>query len=463
MFDTQTYSARRDALLRGLASRGERRGTALLLGNRESPMNYAANCYSFRQDSSFLYFVGLELPGLAATIDLESGTVALYGDDATMDDIVWTGPQPPVAELAARAGIATAHPRSALGRDLGSGSGSHILYLPPYRADSRAELAELTGRPYAAVDKGASLPLIKAAVALREVKSQPEIGEMDRAVAITVDMHRAALATARAGMLESDVYGRVAEVAFASGGGLSFSVIATTKSATLHTHSHDRRLQNGGLFLLDAGAEAPSGYAGDLSTSFPVGPRFDDRQRTIYELALRMQRKACSLLRPGVAFRDVHAAAAREGVVGLKELGLMRGDPDEAVASGAYAFFFPCGTGHMIGLDVHDMEDYGEIHVGYEGTERSPLFGLKSLRLAKPLKAGMTFTVEPGIYFIPELFAMWEAEGRFSDFIDYAAVRPWLDFGGMRNEEDWLVTEGGARMLGPPFDKSAAAIERARA
>jgi Xaa-Pro aminopeptidase len=286
---------------------------------------------------------------------------------------------------------------------------------------------------------------------------------MDRAVAVTVDMHNAALATARSGMLESDLYGRVAEVALASGGGLSFPVIATTKGATLHRHSHDRALEAGGLFLLDAGAELPSGYAGDLSTTFPIGPRFDDRQKAVYEIVLRMHRKACSMLRPGVSFRDVHFAAAREGVVGLKELGLMRGYPDEAVASGAYAFFFPCGTGHMIGLDVHDMEDYGELHVGYEGLERSRLFGLKSLRLAKPLRSGMTFTVEPGIYFIPELYAMWEAEGRFADFIDYAAVKPWLDFGGMRNEEDWLVTESGARMLGPAFDKSIEAIERSRA
>ncbi len=286
---------------------------------------------------------------------------------------------------------------------------------------------------------------------------------MEKAVSITVDMHKAALSTARAGMLESDIYGRVAEVAFASGGGLAFPVISTTKGATLHTHSHDARLEAGGLFLLDAGAEAPSGYAGDLSTTFPIGPRFDERQRVVYELVLRMHRKACSMLGPGVAFRDVHMAAAREGVVGLKELGLMRGDPDEAVASGAYAFFFPCGTGHMIGLDVHDMENYGEIHVGYEGSERSSLFGLKSLRLAKRLKAGMTFTVEPGLYFIPELYAAWEAEGRFASFIDYAAAKPWLGFGGVRNEEDWLVAEGGARMLGPAFDKSTAAIERSRA
>jgi Xaa-Pro aminopeptidase len=463
MFDPKTYTDRRDALLLGLAARGLREGTVLLLGHRESPMNYADNCYSFRQDSSFLYFVGVSQPGLAATIDLGSGAATLYGDDATMDDIVWTGPQSAVAELAARSGIGDSRPRASLSADLSSARREGLLYLPPYRADSRAELAELTGLPYAEVNAGASLPLVKAAIELREIKSALEIAQMDEAVAITVDMHRAALEIARPDMLESEVYARVAEAALASGGGLSFPVIATTKGATLHAHSHDLRLEAGGLFLLDAGAEAPSGYAGDLSTTFPISPAFDERQRAIYELVLRMHRRACSLLKPGVAYRDVHFAAAREGVLGLKELGLMHGDPDEALSSGAYAFFFPCGTGHMIGLDVHDMEDYGEIHVGYEGTERSKLFGLKSLRLAKPLKSGMTFTVEPGIYFIPELYAMWEAEGRFKDFIDYAAVRPWLSLGGVRNEEDWLVTQGGARMLGPEFDKSAEAIERARA
>ena len=461
MFEAQTYIHRREALIRGLAARGINTGTVLLLGHRESPMNYADNCYVFRQDSSFLYFVGIPQANLAATIELASGRTVLYGDEATLDDIVWTGPQTSPAELAEASGIKSTKARSALASDL-AGARLGLLYFPPYRADSRAELAELTSTPYAEANAGASLPLIKAAIALREIKSELEIAEMDKAVAITVDMHKAALTTARAGMLESDVYGRVVEVALASGGGLSFPVIATTKGATLHTHSHDRALEAGGLFLLDAGAEAPSGYAGDLSTSFPISPRFDTRQRAIYELALRMHKKACSLLKPGVNYRDVHFAAAREGVLGLKELGLMKGDSDEAVNSGAYAFFFPCGTGHMIGLDVHDMEDYGEIHVGYGSSERSRLFGLKSLRLAKPLKAGMTFTVEPGIYFIPELYAMWEAEGRFADFIDYAAVKPWLGFGGMRNEEDWLVTPQGARMLGPAFDKSVEAIEHMR-
>lgn len=463
MFDSTTYCERRAALVRGLAARGICEGAVLLISNRESPINYADNCYSFRQDSTFLYFIGLSQPNLAAAIDVATGAIALYGDDASMDDIVWTGPQPRIQQLAALSGISETRPRSSLVRDLHSRE-HQLLFFPPYRADSRAELAEISGIPYAKVDAAASLPLIQTAIQLREIKTAEELVEIERAVAVTVDMHKAALATARAGMLEADIYARVAEVALASGGELSFPVIATTKGATLHTHSHGRRLEAGGLFLLDAGAEAASGYAGDLSTSFPISPNFDSRQASIYQLVMKMHGRACSLLRPGIKYRDVHFAAAREGVIGLKELGLMKGDPDEAVESGAYAFFFPCGVGHMMGLDVHDMEDYGEIHVGYQaGQSRSKLFGWKSLRLAKELKPGMTFTVEPGLYFIPELYDQWKAEGRFADFIDYAKVGSWLDFGGIRNEEDWLVTDSGAKLLGPSFDKSLAAIEAARA
>jgi Xaa-Pro aminopeptidase len=260
MFSPETFTERRVSLLGSLAAQGLHEGIVILLGHRESPMNYADNCYSFRQDSSFLYFVGVSRADLAATIDLSSGKATLYGDDATLDDIVWTGPQTAVAALAESSGLSATRPRSALANDLDRPRGG-LLYLPPYRAEGRAELAELARLPYDEVNASASLPLIKAAIALREIKSGTEVAELDRAVAITVDMHRAALTTARAGMLESDVYGRVVEVALASGGDLSFPVIATTKGATLHIHSHDRRLEAGGLFLLDAGAEAPSFYA----------------------------------------------------------------------------------------------------------------------------------------------------------------------------------------------------------
>jgi Xaa-Pro aminopeptidase len=459
MFAQAVYKARRDALRKGLEARGEKGGIVLLLGNDESPMNYLDNAYPFRQDSSFLYFFGLSRPGLVGTIDLESGAATLYGDDLSIDDIVWTGPEPSLPELAAQVGVGQTRPLSALQTACAA---TRLLYLPPYREETRRKLAELSGLAPGAVAPGASLNLIRSAIALREIKDQGEVAELEAATATSVAMHRAALAMARPGMVESEIAARVTEVAIAAGGGLSFPAIATTKGATLHNHRHDRIIQDGQLFLLDAGAEGASGYAGDLTTTFPVSRRFDERQRAIYEIVLSMGEAATALLGPGLPFSAAHDAAARAGVLGLARLGLMRGDPDEAVSAGAHALFFPHGLGHMIGLDVHDMENYGEEWVGYDGAARSPQFGRKSLRLAKPLRAGMVHSVEPGIYFIPELILAWKAEGRFSDYIDYGRIHEYIPVGGIRNEEDWLVTETGGRRLGPAFDKSVAAIEAAR-
>jgi Xaa-Pro aminopeptidase len=421
-------------------------------------MNYADNAYPFRQDSSFLYFFGQPLPGLAASIDLASGKSCLYGDDPSLDDIVWTGPEPSVSELARKVG-AEARPRKRLAAD---SAGQRLLFLPHYRADGIRELSLLLGIEPEAVLGRVSVPLIQSAIALREVKDPGEIAELEAAVSTTVAMHKAAIEIAEPGMRESDIQARVSAVALADGGGLSFPVIATTKGSTLHNHRYDNRLKEGGLFLLDAGAEAPSGYAGDLTTTFPIGGRYDERQRAIYEIVLGMGAASIALLAPGRPFSAVHDAAARAAVVGLSRLGLMRGDPDEAVAAGAYALFFPHGLGHMIGLDVHDMENYGEQWVGYDGAERSEQFGRKSLRLSKPLKAGMVHSVEPGLYFIPELISAWKAEGRFADYIAYDKIDAFLPVGGIRNEEDWLVTASGARRLGPDFDKSIASIEGLR-
>ncbi len=461
MFEAQIYQRRRAALIGGLAARGCHEGRVLFLGNSESPMNYADNAYPFRQDSSFLYFFGLARPGLAACIELGTGHTTLFADDPSVDDLVWTGPQPAAAELAALTGADEARPRSALAAFAGR-TRSAILYLPPYRADTRYELAELLGIRLADVEAQVSIPLVRAALELRECKAPEEIAEIETAVATTVQMHRAALACARPGMRESEIAARVTEIALASGGGLSFPVIATTRGATLHNHDHSRLLEAGDCFLLDCGAETARGYAGDLTTSFPVGPRFDDRRRALYEIVLAMGQAAVAAIAPGRPFRDAHAAAARAAVEGLATLGLMRGEPEEAVERGAHALFFPHGLGHQIGLDVHDMESYGEIWVGYDGAERRSDFGWKSLRLAKPLKVGMVFSVEPGLYFIPGLVARWKAERKFEAFIDYAAVENFLDVGGFRNEEDWIATETGARRLGPDFDKSLAAIEAAR-
>jgi len=476
MFDASVYIDRREALRTSLLSRGVSEGIILFLGNRESPMNYADNAYPFRQDSSFLYFFGIAQPNLAAIIDIATGQSTVFGDDVSMEDIVWTGQVPAIAELAARSGVRNVAPRAALagaaaragsGAAPRSGSGqgpgaAKLIFLPPYRADSRAELAELLGISLHEVDSRASLPLIASAIALREIKQAPEIVEIERAVAVSVEMHRSIIECAKPGLCEAELAALASGIALGSGGRLAFPTIATTRGAVLHNHDYSRVLREGGLFLVDAGAETVSGYAGDLSSTFPISPRFSERQRAIYEIVLAAQKKAISLLKPGRPFIDAHFAAARVIVEGLSGLGLMRGDPDEAVRQGAHAMFFPCGVGHQMGLDVHDMENYGEVWVGYDGEPKSKQFGLASLRLAKPLRAGMVHTVEPGIYFIPELIARWKAERKLESFITYDSLDEWLDFGGMRNEEDWLITEDGARRLGPEFDKSAEGIEASR-
>ncbi|HOX31213.1 MAG TPA: Xaa-Pro aminopeptidase [Spirochaetales bacterium] len=461
VFDASTYSGRRDRLISLLAASGAAEGLALFLGAEPSPMNYADNCHRFRQDSSFLYFFGLQLPGLAASIDLATGKATLYADAPGPDEVVWTGPRPGPAELAAQAGIESVRPRPTLAAD--ARAAKALLWLPPYRAEGRDELAALAGIGAAEVAGRSSLPLVRAALALREIKSPAEIRQMEEAAAASVAMHRAAISGAQAGMREYEVTSLIAGAAYSAGCQLAFPIIATTRGETLHNLEDRNELKAGGLFLVDAGAETAEGYAGDLSSTFPIGRRFEGRQRDIYELSLAAQRAAAACVRPGVPFRDAHLAACRTIFDGLKALGVARGDTEEAIAAGAHALFFPCGTGHQIGLDVHDMESYGEVWVGYEGQPKSSQFGLKSLRMAKPLKSGMVVTVEPGIYFIPALVERWKADPRLASFVDFAALEPFMAVRGIRNEEDWLVTETGGRALGPAFDKSLAAIEKLRA
>lgn len=457
MFDSSVYRKRREALRRSLADRGRDSGTVLIPGNRESPMNYADNPYPFRQDSSFLYFAGIPEPALALTLDLGTGKALLYGDEISLDDVIWTGPRPSLRDLAEAAGLDGVRPRASLAGDAGSAPG--LLFLPPYRAEHREELSEILGIPAKAVEARASGDLIRAVIALREVKEPREIERMDAAADLSADMHRAVLARARPGIREAELAARAEEVARAGGAGLAFPVIATTRGSVLHNHDHSGTLADGDLFLMDMGAETVDGYAGDLTTTFPVNGRFDPRQREIYEILLSAFRAATAALAPGVPYRDVHFAAAREIFTGMKALGLARGNTEEALAAGAHALFFPHGVGHQIGLDVHDMESLGEVNVGYDGRPKSPQFGLRSLRLAKPLKPGMTVTVEPGIYFIAPLVAKWKAEELHRGFLDYPRIEEWISLGGMRNEENWMVTETGARKLGGPFDKDASALQ----
>lgn len=460
MFPTSTYVERRRRLRERL---GE--GILLFLGNEESPMNYADNAYAFRQDSSFLYFFGLDSPGLAAVIDLDEGRETLYGDDPGLEDIVWTGPQPSLAERDARVGVGRSLPRAALAEVLGRArtGGRSIHFLPPYRAENLLRLHELLGRPVAELRGAASAAFAEAVIALRAVKGEEEIAELDRAADLGVDMHRAAIALARPGMVEAELAAEVRRIALAPGGDISFPIILSRDGETLHNHGHGNRLEEGDLVLCDFGAETALHYASDLSSTFPVSPRFSAAQREVYEVALAAHEAAIAALAPGRPYLEVHHAACRALARGLGELGLMKGDPDEAVAAGAHALFFPCGTGHMLGLDAHDMEDLGELRVGYAGRERSSQFGLKSLRLARPLEPGFVVTIEPGIYFIPELIDRWRAEGRFSAFLVWDRIEAFRNFGGIRNEEDFLITSSGSRRLGKAKPKTAAEIEALRA
>ena len=445
-FSLQTYKRRRDQLKQDVGQ-----GILLFLGNGEVGINYADNTYPFRQDSSFLYFFGISQPGLAAIIDIDEGREVVFGNELTIDDIVWTGAVPTVGELSREVGVGETMPLTSLKAclDKAKAKGQTIHFLPPYRAEHRTWLWELLQVEPAAQDGQASLPFIKAVVKQRNHKDEEELACIEQAVDISTEMHLAAYRMARPGMHEAEVAAAVAEVAARKGRQLAFPTIATVRGQVLHNHGFIHLMEEGDIFLLDAGAEGPGGYAGDLSSSMPVGQRFSTRQEEIYNIHLESFHAAVSQLKPGTPFRNAHLAAAAKIAEGMKGLGLMKGDPQEAAAIGAYALFFPCGVGHMMGLDVHDMENLGEQYVGYaDGERKSTQFGFKSLRLARPLEPGFVFTVEPGIYFIPELIDQWATEKRFADFICYDKLHAWRDFTGLRNELNYVITTDGVRRLG---------------
>lgn len=458
MFSPDTYKSRRAELKKRLGS-----GVVLLLGNNLVGMNYHDNEYDFRQDSTFLYFFGLAHDGLNAVIDIDNDRDIIFGDELTIDMIVWTGNLPSLHELAARAGVTDVRPSAELKPylDKARAAASPVHYIPYYRAEHDLRLLELLDlQPGGAVP---SLPLIKAVVDMRNHKSAEEIAEIEKACAVTAEMHKAAMRAARPGMTEYQMKSIVEGVATSHGMRCSFPTIATVHGEILHNHTYNNTLESGKLFLLDAGAETAMGYAGDMSSTCPVDMRYTDRQKTIYDLQQAASSAAVKMLRPGVPFYDVHMQAARTIATGLKDLGIMKGDIEEAIHAGAHAMFFPTGLGHMMGLDVHDMENFGEVWVGYDGKPKSTVFGFKSLRLARPLEEGFVFTIEPGIYFMPELTQLWKSEGRHKDFINFDEAEKWLGFGGVRNEEDYLVTADGHRRLGPGIPMTTEAVEALKA
>ncbi len=458
MFPKETYIQRRERLRGRL-----QRGVVLLLGNDESPMNYAANTYPFRQDSTFLYFFGLDQPGLAAILDLDEGTECLFGDDPSLDDIVWTGPRPLLRDRGQEVGVTETAPGKELGQALSKAArqGRAIHTLPQYRAENVRRIADCGLRiADSRGDISASPELIRAVVEQRSIKSAEEVEQIEMALSVTARMQTAAMKMAKAGVFEYEVAGAMEGIMASSGVRPAFPPIFSIHGETMHNPYYDNRLQAGDIAINDSGAESPLHYAGDITRTIPVGGRFSPRQKEIYSIVFSAQARAMAAAAPGVEWREVHRLAAVALMEGLKELGLVRGDPQEAVAAGAHTLFFPTGVGHMMGLDVHDMEPLGEDYVGYTDTiRRNPEFGWRYLRLARPVEPGFVITVEPGIYFIPALIDRRRAEGKYSQFIDYGKVETYRTFGGIRLEDDILITPEGCRVLGPHIPKTIAEVE----
>lgn len=446
MFDALTYKKRRAALRERMTS-----GLVLLLANNEAPANYPDNTYKYRQDSSFIYFLGHSLPGYAAILDIESGEEIFFGDDVSMDDIIWMGPQPTVKELALQVGIEKVQPMSQL-RTVIRGAlskGRKIHYLPPYRFDNMMWIEELTGVHTSLVKRNASLELIKAVISLRSVKEACEIVEIDKACNVGYEMHTTAMKLCKPGVSEQYIAGVLEGIAASYGRMTSFPVILSQHGETLHNHDHSGILEVGRMMLTDAGAELMNYYCSDHTRTVPVGGKFNSRQRDVYSIVLAAHDRALDLAKPDVTYQYVHVEVCKVLAQGLKDLGLMKGDVNEAVAAGAHALFMPHGLGHMMGLDVHDMEDLGQIYVGYDDEVRpSTQFGLASLRMGRKLKEGFVITDEPGCYFIPALIDKWKAEKINTDFLNFDAIEKFKDFGGIRLEDDILITANGSRFLG---------------
>lgn len=456
MFSTKTYQNRRNALKSPIGN-----GVILLLGNTENPINFEHNTYPFRQDSTFLYYFGLQVPKLAAIIDLDENREIIFGNELSMDDIVWTGRQETLREKALRSGISETQPFDQLSNYIYKAQQSRrkIHYLPPYQSANKILLSQLLD--VAVPLLAPSVDLIKAAVVQRSTKESQEIVQIEEAIRVSTEMHLLAMRITKTGMKESEIVHAIQHLAADAACPFAYPPIVTIHGEILHNQYRQHTVKSGDMILNDSGVETSMGYAGDLTRTFPVDRTFTTKQRELYDVVLQSFTNARNMLRPGLRFKDVHLRAVTSLVEGLIDVGLMKGNPGEAVSNHAHTMFFQCGLGHMMGLDVHDMEDLGEHYVGY--TEDEPkdteTFGLKSLRLGRQLEPGFVLTVEPGIYIIPDLIDSWKAEKKHEDFINYDKLEEYRDFGGIRLEDDFLITEDSYRLLGPELIKTADEIE----
>ena len=442
MFSKAIYAARRKQLAELLKGQ---KGIAVFIGNAEAPAQYKDNCYKFRQDSTWLYYFGIDEPRFAATIDLETGEETLYADDVSIDDIIWMGPQPSVASRAAEIGVAASAPYSKLDLVVSAAivKGRPVHTIPPSRYYNTLKLQSL------GIDKP-SEALIRAIIKMRLVKQPEEIVEIDAAGVLGQKMHTVARKGIRPGRIEQEIVGEMEGVTLAEGWGISFATILTQHGEVFHNHGHDFPIVPGKLMVVDAGAESNSHYASDFTRTYPTSGKYTAKQRDIYQTVYECHELAFSLIKPGVAYRDVHLATCRHMLENLKELGLVKGGLDEMMELGIAGLFMPHGLGHNMGLDVHDMEDLGEDLVGYDDDQkRIRQLGIGSLRMARRLQPGNVITDEPGIYFIPDLIALWKKNGTDKGHVNYSKLEEgYLDFGGIRLEDDVLVTEDGARRTG---------------
>lgn len=451
LFETSVYQTRREKLTQSVQS-----GIGVFLGNHEAPMNYPDNTYNFRQDSDFLYFFGLSLENLAAVIDFDAHKTIIFGNDCSIDDIIWMGNQPTIQSLAEKVGVTETMPLDKLSDYVKTAQdkGRKVHFTPQYRGDNQIWMSNLTGVNVNVIREAASIELIKGIVTLRSAKEPCEIAEMDKACEIGVKMHTAVMRRCVAGQSEQELAGMAEGISLSFGNGISFPVILSQHGETMHNHLHTETLKAGNMLLMDAGAEGLMNYCSDYTRCLPINGKFTAKQQEIYEIVLKANLSAIDAAHPGMYNRDLHQYACEILTDGLKAVGLMKGDTKEAVRVGAHALFMPHGLGHQIGLDVHDMEGLGQIYVGYDETvQPSDIFGWNALRMARELKPGFVVSIEPGIYFIPQLIDMWKNEKKFPEFINYDMVEKYRYFGGIRIEDDLLITETGHRVLGPHLPK----------
>lgn len=433
-------------------------GIILLPGNNYVPMNYRANVYPFRQDSTFLYYSGIDVPGLTTVIDTETGISTIYGDDPALEDVIWSGEVESISMLADKSGIENVKPSQQLLKDIAyyNEKKRKIMFLPPFSEARRLLISQLCGIKYEEVDARASADLIRSVIRQRAVKDEHELSEMDATMNnVTAVAYSNVKNAIGEGVTEAELAGIFEGYVLQQGCRTAYPVICTVRGEILHSTSYSNKLKKGQLVLVDAGAESKMHYATDITRTYPVSGKFTQLQKDIYSIVLSAQMSAIAAIKPGVPYRDVHFIAARIITAGLKDMGLMRGNIDDAVSEGAHAMFFPHGVGHMIGLDVHDMEDLGENYVGYDSEFlRSLQFGTAYLRMARRLATGNVVTVEPGIYFIRALTDKWRGENKFTGFLNYDRIEKMEGFGGIRIEDNVVVTATGGRIIGNPIPKS---------